>query len=68
MNPEKTQLMLFGNDKQIGKVENLCSVSISLENSILKLEKQCKSLGLTIDKNLNFAAHINKYTHSGGLR
>lgn len=59
LNPHKTQAMLIGNKKRVGRVDNLFTASIELDGTLVSFTSECKSLGLTIDQCLNFTAHVN---------
>jgi len=44
-------------DKRKKVLEN--NIKIKLENKILEIVNEIKYLGVIIDKNLNFSAHVN---------
>ena len=56
MNPSKTELIYFGNKRQLEK----CRLdSMEVENSIVNRSNCITLLGCSLDKNLSFLKHIN---------
>ena len=53
LNLEKTKVMIFGNWKE------KTNMNIQIDNKIIEKVSEIKFLGIIIDKNLNWKAHIN---------
>ena len=54
IHPEKCHLMILTRDKFIGPLKE-----IKLDNKPITVVNDCKCLGVTIDKDLNFVSHIS---------
>ena len=58
LNPSKSQYILFCNANYYEHVNRL--LSIKLNGVRLSASEEVKSLGIMLDKNLNFASHVSK--------
>lgn len=56
LNPEKSTVVVFGNDSQINIVKN--RIKINLNNTSLSYSDHGKSLGLILDSKLRFREHV----------
>ena len=57
MNVEKTQMMLFGNQK---KIDQLPTFEVKVGNLPLKVAPHYKYLGITLDSQLSYNTHVQK--------
>lgn len=56
LNVNKTKVMLV---RGVRKKVTESNLKIKLSNTVLKVVSEIKYLGVIIDKNLNFSAHVN---------
>ena len=71
LNPDKTEFLLIGHERQRGKYLDL--FPFSLMNVPTQPSKTARNLGVTFDQNFNFKSHISKicsscYYHIRDLR
>mgnify|MGYP001813391687 CR=1 FL=1 len=71
LNPDKTEFLLIGNERQRGKYSTLFPISLMGVETMPS--KSVKNLGATFDQNFNFKSHISKlcsscYYHIRDLR
>jgi hypothetical protein len=71
LNPEKTEAIVCGTRPTVNSVRN--SVSINVAESIINPSSHVKTLGITIDSQLNFNEHVSNtcrscYHHIRALR
>ena len=57
MNVDKTELMMFGNQK---KIDQLPKFEIKVENLPLSVTPSYKYLGITLDSQLNYNTHVQQ--------
>lgn len=66
LNPEKTNVLLVGTDGQTNKVD--LQNRLFLNNVSLPIKDYCKSLGVTIDRNLSFKCHVDNLIKAAYIR
>lgn len=59
LNPGKTKAICIGSNK-VKKSLNINDIKIKINNHIITLSELVTSLGVVIDEELNFEAHVNK--------
>lgn len=61
INASKTKAMIYGPSNMLNKVDTtVLSNTLMLDNTMLEFVESYVYLGVTLDRHLNFSAHINK--------
>lgn len=64
INPDKSTVILIGTDKNRKRGQQLKTISININSSVIQEAEVVKNLGLMIDNKLNFEEHVNKISNS----